>query len=398
MKTALTWIVCLLLALCCTPASAQLTIAAAADLHVNPAASGPGIINPLEPIHLQIVDAFLADAESCGADVLLLLGDITNQGRLSQHEALLQRLRETEQRGVRVYVLPGNHDIGEVGTDRFAQLYADFGYNEASSRDPHSLSYSVLLEDHLLLMLDTGGYTGRQQAALLSDSTLAWMQGQLKWAKGMGWPVIAAGHYPLCTAHTTAFTGKEKAIRLLKAYGVPLYLCGHLHKRCVSTQDGLTELVVDQTIAYPCSYALLTADGADTYRYQPRYIDMSEWAAQTGLSDPAFLAFDAYQEALERERCRTVVEKIRRDQEVSQADMQLAGDFFWQLMDARAHGTLSRHAAALREHPGFDIFIRIAEGSIYNSWAPAQLADAVPYTAGFVLTGGRLEAAGDGEP
>lgn len=391
------WLLCLILALLCAcpPAMAApstLTIAAATDLHVNPASQTKGPVNPLEPCHMEIVDAFLWDVASRDVDVLLLLGDITNQGRSAQHEALLSKLRRAQESGLTIYVLPGNHDIGEVDTLRFAELYQDFGYGSAYSRDDASLSYSVLLDDRLLLLLDTNGYVGHKDAAFLTDGTLAWMERQLALAREKGWQVIAAGHYPLCTAHSTAFTNKERAIALLEAYGVPLYLSGHLHKRCVTVQSALTELVVDQTIAYPCSYATLTFDASGVLRYQPQQIAVSEWARQTGVTDPNLLAFDAYQAQLERERCVSVVDKIRRGQETDDASLRQAEDFFWRLSEYRAWGTLSRHAEELRRHPGYDILIRLGEGTIYQRWIPSVIDAAVPYTTGFTLRDGRIEA------
>ena len=395
MKTIALGLLCLALALVCAPAlvaqetQAPLRIAASADLHVNPAYRTSGVVNPLEPYHLQLVDAFLWDAQQRGADVLLLLGDITNQGKRSQHEALIDKLRRAEEEGAAVYVLPGNHDIGEVSAAEFAALYADFGYGEALSRDGESLSYSILLGDILLLLLDTNGYSGHRDTAFLTDGTLGWMEGQLSRARDMGWQVLCAGHYPLLTSNSTPFSGKEKAVSLLESYGAPLYLCGHLHKRCVTLGESLTELVVDQAIAYPCCYALVDArDGG--YRYEPQPVAVSEWAGEHGEADPNLLSFDAYQTQLEQARCTYVVAKLRGEQEISEQAQRQAEDFFFKLSDYRAHGTLSRYADMLREHPGCDILIQLGAGTIYSRWIPSVLADAVPYTTGFVLREGNI--------
>lgn len=394
MKRAIVCMLCLLLTMLCAHAPAEQTadlrLAAASDLHVNPAFHYTNLVNPLEPYHLQIVDAFLWDAGRSGTDVVLLLGDNTNQGRLSQHEALLEKLRAAEQSGMRVLVIPGNHDIGEVSPERFAELYADFGYGEAYSRDAASLSYSVLLGRWMLLLLDTHGYEGLQSNAYVSDETLSWARQQLETAGKLGVQVIAAGHYPLCTAHNTVFAGKEKAIRLLEEYGVALYLCGHLHKRCVTVQGSLTELVVDQTISYPCCYAEMTADGELTYR--PHSIAMSEWARQYAPDDPNLLRFEPYQTSLEQERCRSIVEKLKGEQQMSPEDQRLAEDFYFKMMDCRAHGTLSRYADALKAHPGCGIMIELGAGTIYSRWIPSVLSDAVPYTTGFMIRDGRIDA------
>ena len=391
------WLFCLMLLALCAPApggaaSSPLTIAVAADLHVNPASQTKNPVNPLEPCHMGIVDAFLCDVVARDADVLLLLGDITNQGRAAQHEALLTMLRKAQKSGLVILALPGNHDIGEVDPTGFAGLYQDFGYGRAYSRDDASLSYSVLLDSRLFLLLDTNGYSGQRDSAFLTDTTLNWMERQLALAREKGWQVIAAGHYPLCTSHSTPFTNGERAARLLEAYGAPLYLCGHLHKRCVTVQGGLTELVVDQTIAYPCAYAMLTLDADGGIEYQPQRIDVSGWARQSGITDPNLLDFDAYQARLERERCVTVVDKIRRDQQIDDASLHQAEDFFIQFSECRAQGTVSRYADALRSHPGYDILIRLSEGTIYQRWIPSVIADAVPYTTGFTLRDGQIVA------
>ena len=395
MKRIALWLLCLALALLCSPVAAaqpSLKLAASADLHINPAYRTYGIVNPLEPYHLQLADAFLWDAQRRDTDVLLLLGDITNQGKRSQHEALLDKLRQAAQEGVLIYVLPGNHDIGEVDTDEFARLYADFGYGQALSRDGESLSYSVLAGDLLLLMLDTNGYSGHRDTAFLTDSTLKWMEAQLAHAREMGWQVLCAGHYPLLTPNSTPFSGGEKAVSLLKAYGVPLYLCGHLHKRCVTVDGGLTELVVEQAIAYPCCYAALSVEDGGILRYTPQPVAVSEWAAQRGEDDPNLLGFDAYQTALERARCADVVATLKGEQALSAQEQRQAEDFFFKLSDFRAHGTLNRHADALRAHPGFDIMLRLGAGTIYSRWIPSLLADAVPYTTGFILQDGAIKA------
>ena len=396
MKGIVAWTLCLLLTALCAPAAARqieegepFTIAVAADLHVNPANRDTGLINPLVPYNLEITDALLWDAAGSGADVLLLCGDITNQGRLVQHEALTEKLRRAEESGLTVYVLPGNHDIGETGTDAFARLYEDFGYGEAYSRDPASLSSSVRVGSYLLLLLDTNGYTGQRYEASLSEATLAWMQGQLELAREKGWPVIAAGHYPLLTGYSTPFVHKDRAAGLLESYGVQLYLAGHLHKRCVAVQGELAELVVDQAIAYPCCYAMLEVDG-ESCRYTPRQIAVSDWAAQSGTYDPSLLGFDACQTELEQARCRGIVERLRRDRDVGAEALAQAEDFFWQLMDSRAHGTVSEHADALRAHPGYGLLVELAVGTIYNSWIPSVIESAVPYTTGFLLRDHRM--------
>ena len=141
------------------PAPAGLRIAAASDLHLNPTLR-PDPKNPYQIAYsMELTDALLRDAKVQGAQMLLLTGDLCNSGKIPYHEALTEKLRRAEEEGLEVFVLPGNHDLAPMGQQAFAELYGEFGYEEASSRDAASLSYSVERGGLMLLMMDTGGYS-----------------------------------------------------------------------------------------------------------------------------------------------------------------------------------------------------------------------------------------------
>ena len=120
----------------------------------------------------EIVDAAFDEIELLTPDVLIVSGDLTLNGEVKSHEEFAALLDEVERRGISVLVIPGNHDINSrwassyIGKNRepvqtidaggFASIYAQFGYNEASERDPYSLSYTYDLSPSMrLLMLDT---------------------------------------------------------------------------------------------------------------------------------------------------------------------------------------------------------------------------------------------------
>ena len=141
------------------PAQRGLRVAVASDLHFDPMNTDrSGEISEVlySP---ELAEALLWDARQQGASLLLLTGDLVNGGSAARHEALAGMLRQAEETGLEVYVLPGNHDLAPVGQRDFAAFYGEFGYDEAWSRDRASLSYCVLREDLALLMLDCGGYS-----------------------------------------------------------------------------------------------------------------------------------------------------------------------------------------------------------------------------------------------
>lgn len=371
-------------------AASPLVIAAASDLHVQESAWDRGLANPLMPYHQQIIDALLWDVAQYSADVLLLCGDISNQGRLAQHEILVEKLRTLQEKGTAVFVLPGNHDIGEVKPPVFADLYADFGYARAYSRDPDSLSYSVRLDNYLFLMLDTDGFSSIGAPACLSNSTLAWMEQQLSIAQDNGWHVISVGHYPLLTAHTTPFIGKETALQLFQDYEMPLYLCGHLHQRSVAVSDHLTELTVDQAISAPCAYVVLTASADGTIEYHPRQIAVESWAAETNQEDPNLLQFEAYQSSLSYSRSLDTLSILLGDQIITQEEQAQMEDFFWQFLSARSQGTLFDHTSDLLAHPGYAVFMAVAGDTNYGRWIPNVFSSALPYNRGFIIENSQI--------
>ncbi|MBO7669781.1 MAG: metallophosphoesterase, partial [Oscillospiraceae bacterium] len=187
-----------------------LRIAVASDLHFNPD-DRPDPETPRETAYsLELADALLWDVRQQGADLLILTGDLCNGGKPHRHEALTEKLRKLEADGIAVYVLPGNHDLSPVTQTEFAALYTDFGYGEASSRDKTSLSYAVIRDGLMLLMLDTAGYPAvsadlpgaslpDSNQPFLSDEPLRWAEEQLAEAKKKNLTVLAAGHYHVLT-------------------------------------------------------------------------------------------------------------------------------------------------------------------------------------------------------
>lgn len=373
----------------------SLTIAVASDLHLNPENNYGVVVNPLVYYNMEITDALFYDAIRQKADILLLTGDLTEAGGEKAHRTLVQKLRKAKAAGLRTYVLPGNHDLTKGEAEQFSELYKEFGYADACSRDTDSLSYSLLPNGDaagslMLLMLDTDGYTMRTNGAYVSDITLEWIEEQLKQAQKKQLQVLGAGHYSLLTGQTTEFTGDKELTALLKKYQVPLYLCGHLHGRKVSSDQNLTELVTEQLTAYPCSYALLNAEGDNAYRYNPRRIDVSSWARETGQTSPDLLDFDTYAENVFLERSEETIRLLKSKQYLSRRKTKQAIEFFRQVQKEHLQGTLPAHKKEILKSPGYKAFMKIAEGTTYGRWIPEYIESASPYTGGFQLRGYQL--------
>ena len=78
-------------------------------------------------------------------------------------------------------------------------IYHEYGYDQALSRDDSSLSYVYALDDrNWLLMLDSCQYEPDNKVeGRLKDSTMAWANEQLARAKEEGMFVIPIAHHNL---------------------------------------------------------------------------------------------------------------------------------------------------------------------------------------------------------
>ena len=260
------------------------------------------------PYSEEIMDAFLAEVLKAQPDALLLTGDLTFNGAVISHEALTEELRTVESGGVPVLVLTGNHDVYNINaaryhgteftrvpfatTELFSELYAGFGLNEALSADTDSLSYIYPLNASTrILMLD---FNTLHDYCGVSETTLGWIEQQLREAEEAGAEVLAAGHQNLFQ-HTVFYDGyvierTERLSNLLEKYGVSLFLSGHLHVQHIRKENGLTEIASSALCSYPCQYGILENTGG-TFSYETRRLDMKTWAEANGRKEPVFQHF-----------------------------------------------------------------------------------------------------------
>lgn len=290
----------------------------ASDLHyIAPELTdgGPGYQQTLKngdskfmPYVEEITDAFLDEVLLDPPDVVLLTGDLTFNGAEISHRRLAGKLQRLEDAGIPVLVLPGNHDVYNENAARyrggsfervpfadsesFAEIYRDFGPGEALSADSDSLSYVWQLNEQVwIMMLDEN--TAHDFCGL-SDRSFQWIEAQLQKAREEGRFVLVAGHQNVFQ-HSIfrggyVIQGAQRLQELLRRYGVPLCLSGHLHTQHVLSEDGLTEIATSALCSYPCQYAVLTAEDG-RLRYGTRRLDLAAWAERNGRPDAVFQDF-----------------------------------------------------------------------------------------------------------
>lgn len=182
----------------------------------------------------SLLDSALAaveeHAKENGMKYLLLSGDLTANGELSNHEALAKRLEQFEKEsGIQVIVTNGNHDINNSNAstfmngkeeatmkttpELFKQTYKNLGWDLAyhtfspSSGKAGMLSYSVKLDGgYRLIVMDAGKYSKDNTASKtdehetggnITDELMDWILAECADAKESGETVIGMTHWNL---------------------------------------------------------------------------------------------------------------------------------------------------------------------------------------------------------
>ena len=303
----------------------------------------------------ELMEAFAEEMIAMQPDAVILSGDLTFNGERFSHEDLAAKLARIEAAGVRVLVLPGNHDLDNeaasgfagntryaaqsLSADGFAALYRPFGYDDAVACDPHSLSYVSAPADHLrILMLDTNT---AEYPCYVRPETLTWVRAQLEDARRCGAQVIAVSHQNLLIHNSMFYSGvvignHKELLRLYEEYGVKLNLSGHMHMQHIQFSDaGTAEIATSALSVAPNQYGVITLDG-QTLTYAAKGTDVSAWARASHAADENLLAFDRYAEAFFKTIC---VNQARRDL-VNSPEPQSLADYYAQLNYAYFSGRL----------------------------------------------------------
>lgn len=305
----------------------------------------------------ELTDAFVEQVIQEKPAALILSGDLTLNGEEQSHLDLAQKLKRITDAGIPVLVLPGNHDLNSGNAVRFVgktyertdslpsgqfdQVYAAFGYDQASSRDAASLSYVYPLNEQLWVLMVDVNVPGSEGTLL--PETLDWVKTQLNQARQAGAQVLAVSHQNLL-AHSeeisTGFVmgGAEELLALYEEYGVLCNLSGHIHmQHTAQSETGFFEAATSSLAVSSNQYARVTLrPGRLTYQTVP--VDVSGWAQKQGSTDENLLNFSAYSEDFFRQVTRGKVigwlQKEENAEELADFLAQVNLDYFQGRTDA----------------------------------------------------------------
>lgn len=241
----------------------------------------------------ELLDSVTKHVEGFHPQIVLITGDLTKDGERVSHELLVNRyLKPMEDRGIRVFVIPGNHDVnnphakvydGEkmerttsVSAADFANIYKEYGYGEAIARDAHSLSYVVQLDPKVrLIAVDACEYEDNDfdkdicvTAGRIKPETMDFIKRQTTEAHRQGMDVLMMMHHGI----VSHFNWQDKVMKeylvdhwrkcakQIAKMGIKVCFTGHFHAQDVSQKYGLTDMETGSTVSYPHPYRLVDID------------------------------------------------------------------------------------------------------------------------------------------
>ena len=286
-------ILTLLIILGCSSAAAKdISIYVATDLHVmspdliiNKGSAWDDYISSshkLEDYSVGLFQNMIDTVLSQMPDIVMIPGDISKDGEKLSHEYVTRELSRLTDAGIKVYVVPGNHDIGNIEnaqyfdgskrykaenitSEEFAEMYASFGY-EGSVRDENSLSYvAEPFEGLVIIGIDS-------HSRKIGKKTLNWICEQSMKAREEDKQVIAMMHHPIMEHFNGQVDMKSDAIikddenirsRFMDA-GIHSVFTGHFHTTDVAMAynenhtDSIYDITTGSKISYPMHHRWVT--------------------------------------------------------------------------------------------------------------------------------------------
>ncbi len=215
-------------------------------------------------------------------DIVMIPGDISKDGEKLSHEYIAHELSRLTDAGIKVFVVPGNHDIGNIENaqyfdgskrykaeniteDEFAEMYSSFGY-EGSVRDENSLSYAAEPFDGLVIIgIDS-------HSRKIGKKTLDWICEQASNAREQDKQIVAMVHHPIMEHFNGQIEMKSDAIikddenvrsRFMEA-GIHTVFTGHFHTTDVAMAynenhtDSIFDITTGSMISYPMHHRWVT--------------------------------------------------------------------------------------------------------------------------------------------
>lgn len=218
------------------------------------------------------------------SEIILISGDLTNNGEITSHDEMREALLSLKKQGKKVYVITATHDyddgimdafgrdknnqpvpVPRLGREKLLDYYGEFGYNDAISVHKESMSYMAQLTEGYRLLALNDDY-GNPNCGY-SEDCFEWIKEQINKAHNEGQFVVAMTHHPIIApsvlykiigANDMLYQHELRAEQFADM-GLPFIMTGHSHIHNISkiqTKKGnlFYDISTSALVGFPPAY------------------------------------------------------------------------------------------------------------------------------------------------
>ncbi len=245
-------------------------------------------------------------------DIILISGDLTNNGERPSHTEFIEKLYRLKNAGKRVYVITATHDYGlrelkdgdtaenstHASRSELKKFYSDFGFSEAIAEYDGGLSYVAQLEPGFRLLALNDDNCGTDE---FEEGQMAWIRQQINDASDAGDFCIAMEHHPVLPPSPVypLFSGRDmrsygNKAALLADAGLQFVFTGHAHMQNISsitTERGNTlwDINTGSLVGYPTPMRRVVLDD-EKMSITSEKIDSFDWDLKGKTADEYLIA------------------------------------------------------------------------------------------------------------
>lgn len=232
----------------------------------------------------ELLDSAVARIIAAHPQILLITGDLTKDGELTSHKLLAEHyLKPLHKKGIKIFVVPGNHDINNphaliydgdtavrtvtVSASDFAKIYDDCGFKVAIARDTTSLSYVAQLTPGIrLIAIDGCKYEENDfksntcvTSGRIKPTTLRFIASQVADARRHGCKVLAMMHHGIAphfrmqdlVLSEYLIDDFDVLARQFSEMGIKVVFTGHFHSQDIASEGNLLDVETGSIVSYP---------------------------------------------------------------------------------------------------------------------------------------------------
>lgn len=240
-------------------------------------------------------------------DIVLISGDLTHDGEKVCHEELAILLKQLTDKGIKVIVSPGNHDINNQSTYRysgnekfrvpninsneFLQIYQNFGFSDAIYKDNNSLTYiAEPVEGLWVFAMDDNRYKEITNENIVggkfSTETFDWIKSKITEGRSKGKLMIGMNHHGILEHFAGQKSNPITADFVIDDYqnvseqfaelGLRFVFTGHFHANDIVVKKTANSYIYDiesgATTSYPVPIRFVTINKSETMEIQTKRI------------------------------------------------------------------------------------------------------------------------------